>query len=99
VSLLGKKQKVKKYTVVKPPTKHTSVITLTISADSAGALQGKMIKLARLSKDMTQEELAKALNVNRATISKWESVGFGSEIYRLEEVLSVERGAFNIPDV
>lgn len=79
------------------PKEFTSVITLKIKATSPERLLGKKIMLARLAAGYTQDQLAKALGVNRATIADWEQGGVNFDLlYNLEEILGVEHGAFKV---
>lgn len=81
---------------VNPPKKYARVITLKIEANSLENLQGRLIKIARLAKGLTQEELALKLDVPRGAVVEWEQSGVGNEVYQLEEMLGVDHGAFRV---
>lgn len=53
---------------------------------------GKMIRLARIRSGMTQEELAKALNVKQGTVGGWE-IGYSfprpKSMVKLCEILKI----------
>lgn len=73
----------------------TTVITLKITAKTSGELQGKILRIAREAKELSQRELGEMIGVSRSAIARWESQGIGEEIYLLEKVLGLEPGALN----
>lgn len=44
-----------------------------VTVEPKNILLGKRIKDVRINKNITQHQLAKKLNVNRRTVSRWES--------------------------
>lgn len=70
-------------------SKNSSTLNVTSENNSNNPLNiGEMIKELRVSKNLTQEELAEKINVNKATIANYEANRRALTIDKLEIILS-----------
>lgn len=58
-------------------------ITIVVEAKTSKQLEGKIIRLLRISKGISQMLLADKLGVSRATIQNWERTGTPNEACKI----------------
>jgi DNA-binding XRE family transcriptional regulator len=72
-------------------------ILVELAASSKHQLQGKIIRTLRISKDMTQQQLADSLGVSRGAIIDIEKKGAsdGVQLFAIADILEVDVDIFN----
>lgn len=71
-------------------------ILVELSASNKHQLQGKIIRTLRISKDMTQQQLADALGVSRGVVIDIEKKGAsdGVQLFAIAEIFNVDIDVF-----
>jgi DNA-binding XRE family transcriptional regulator len=78
--------------------RHSVVISLRLSATTERGLQGKIIRVLRISQGKTQSEVAIALGVSRSTFVQIEKRGVldTSQLFKLARIFQVNVEIFDI---
>jgi DNA-binding XRE family transcriptional regulator len=80
-----------------PNSRHIVSISIQIFADSKHQLQGKIIRILRISAEMSQQQLAEALGISRGAVIDIEKRGSvdGVQLFAIAQIFGVDIDIFN----
>jgi DNA-binding XRE family transcriptional regulator len=82
-----------------PDSRHSVSVPVRLFAENKYQLQGKIIRILRISAEMSQQQLADSLGTSRGTIIDIEKRGAvdGVQLFAIAQILGVSVSIFN-PD-